>query len=130
MMLLGLFVACQADERPEATEYGYPSEYGGYYVKFETTPADIPLNEEFQVSIHTYAAEEPTTILTDVTIQIDAQMPEHNHGMNQMPLVTTTDEGTIAEGMLFHMTGYWEVMVLIQQENKRETAYIPVDCCL
>lgn len=130
MIILSLFMACQGNERPEETEYGYPSEYGGYYVTFETTPTPIPLNEEFQVSLQAYSAEQPTAMLTDITMQVDAQMPDHNHGMNQSPIVTMTDQGAIAEGMLFHMTGYWEIIVSVQQENKRETVYIPVDCCL
>ena len=129
MLFLGLLIGCQSDKIIEETEYGFSSEYGGYYVKYESSPATIPLNEEFSIEIKVYSAETPTTQLTDITIEVDAEMPEHNHGMNQLPIVTIEEGTATAAGMLFHMTGYWEILVLINEANKRETAYIPVECC-
>ena len=129
MLFFGLLLGCQTDKRTEETEYGFSSEYGGYYVQYESTPATIPLNEEFSLEIKAYSAEDPTTQLTNITIEVDAEMPEHNHGMNQLPTVTMTDGTAIVDGMLFHMTGYWDVLVLINESSKRETVYIPVDCC-
>jgi len=44
------------------------------------------------------------------SVRIDAAMPEHGHGMNYRPGVTTTAPGVYrAEGMLFHMPGRWDL---------------------
>ena len=129
ILMIMLMIGCQEKEEHVETQYGFPSEYGGYYVKYSSSPDPIPFNEEFNIEITAYAAENPTDTLTDFTIEVDAQMPEHNHGMNQRPNVTMEEGLALAEGMLFHMTGYWEIVILINQENKRETVYLPVDCC-
>ncbi len=44
-------------------------------------------------------------------IVVDAQMPEHGHGMNVAPTILLDEQGGRADGMLFHMTGRWEVDV-------------------
>jgi hypothetical protein len=42
--------------------------------------------------------------------RVDAAMPQHGHGMNVAPVVKATAPGQYrAEGMLFHMPGYWEL---------------------
>ena len=43
-------------------------------------------------------------------LRVDAAMPQHGHGMNVAPTVKQTGPGEFrAEGMLFHMPGYWEL---------------------
>jgi len=43
-------------------------------------------------------------------VRVDANMPEHRHGMNYRPVVTTTAPGVYrAEGLLFHMPGRWDL---------------------
>ena len=42
-------------------------------------------------------------------VKVDAQMPEHRHGMNYAPSVTKTGpQRWRAEGLMFHMPGKWE----------------------
>ena len=44
------------------------------------------------------------------TLKVDAQMPEHRHGMNYRPEAKRTGEGRWrVEGMMFHMPGRWEI---------------------
>lgn len=45
-------------------------------------------------------------------IIVDAQMPEHAHGMNVAPTISLDKNGSgRSDGMLFHMSGRWEVDV-------------------
>ncbi len=54
---------------------------------------------------------------------VDAQMPEHHHGMNVQPSIEVGDDGRArADGMLFHMTGRWEVDVDIDDGVTSERA--------
>jgi hypothetical protein len=43
-------------------------------------------------------------------LKVDAQMPEHRHGMNYVPTVKALGPGRWhAEGLMFHMPGRWEL---------------------
>jgi hypothetical protein len=43
-------------------------------------------------------------------VRVDAQMPEHKHGMNYRPSVALRGPGQYrAEGLMFHMPGHWEL---------------------
>lgn len=42
-------------------------------------------------------------------LRVDATMPEHRHGMNYRPRLVPQGEGWRAEGLLFHMSGRWEL---------------------
>jgi hypothetical protein len=44
-------------------------------------------------------------------VRVDAQMPEHRHGMNYKASVRAEGGGRYrAEGLMFHMPGRWELM--------------------
>ncbi len=45
-------------------------------------------------------------------LRVDAQMPEHRHGMNYRPSVQALGAGHWrAEGLLWHMPGRWELLL-------------------
>ena len=47
---------------------------------------------------------------TTLSLEVDAAMPHHRHGMNRLPRMITQGNGRFrAEGMLFHMEGRWEL---------------------
>jgi len=47
--------------------------------------------------------------------KVDATMPEHRHGMNYRPAITSLDGGRFRiEGMMFHMAGRWELAFEVQ----------------
>ena len=51
-------------------------------------------------------------------LQVDARMPEHRHGMNYRPSVKRLAPGRWrAEGLLFHMTGKWEFVFVVDGER-------------
>ncbi len=48
-------------------------------------------------------------------LRVDAQMPEHRHGMNYRPSLKQLAPGQWrAEGLLFHMPGRWELVFDVQ----------------
>ena len=52
------------------------------------------------------------------TLQIDAHMPEHRHGMNYKPEVKLLAPGRWrAEGLMFHMPGKWEFVFVVDGER-------------
>jgi len=84
---------------------------GGEYVVFlRTDPSPIPENAEFSATVWVFARLEKEKALTDVTLDVDAFMPEHGHGMNRVPEITKRDDGGFdVKGLLLHMGGKWEL---------------------
>jgi len=65
---------------------------------------------------------------TDLEVLVDARMPAHFHGMNRVPKITRGTGNTWkAEGLLFHMSGHWELYVDITQGAATERAQLDVD---
>jgi len=78
-----------------------------YVVVYRTTPAPVPMGRHFTVDIAVCAqggASPPERLV------LDAQMPEHRHGMNYKAVVKPAGAGRFhAEGLMFHMPGRWEL---------------------
>ena len=126
-MILGLLLACGDKENSSTTE-GY-TDGGSYYVAYETTPSPIPFNEEFSVTVSVFDTEEKTNQLTDIIVDVDATMPAHGHGMNLDPILTGPTDGIfLAEGLLWHMEGEWELGIYISGETNENIAFT-VSCC-
>jgi cytochrome c peroxidase len=52
------------------------------------------------------------------TLAVDAQMPEHRHGMNYRPEVKKVAPGRWrADGLLFHMPGKWQLEFVVDGER-------------
>jgi cytochrome c peroxidase len=52
------------------------------------------------------------------SLKVDAHMPEHRHGMNYAPKVTTLAAGRWrAEGLMLHMPGKWEFVFVVDGER-------------
>jgi cytochrome c peroxidase len=55
------------------------------------------------------------------TLKVEAQMPEHRHGMNYAPSVTALGPGRWrAEGLMFHMPGRWEFVFELRSKNSSD----------
>ncbi|MGE5337810.1 MAG: hypothetical protein ACM3PU_08270 [Gemmatimonadota bacterium] len=55
-------------------------------------------------------------------LRVDAQMPEHRHGMNYRPTVSSRGEGRFAvAGLLLHMPGRWELSFELRGVDGAET---------
>jgi hypothetical protein len=84
-------------------------------VVFRTVPATIEIGRHFAVEAIVCAKPPPRGL------RVDAQMPEHRHGMNYRPHVSATTEGRyIADGFLFHMPGRWELVFDVERGGRTE----------
>jgi hypothetical protein len=61
-------------------------------------------------------------------IDVDGGMPKHNHGLPTIPRVTEELGGGDykLDGMRFHMSGYWEIVVTITTDNGTSKVIIPL----
>ena len=124
-MVLLTFLACEDDKAVFETE-GFTSE-GSYYVSYDTDPTPIPLNTPFVLGVEVYTDDSKSTPVSDITVDVDAEMPAHGHGMNVSIDAEDMGEGRFeAEGFLFHMSGYWEIIVYVNGEDGSEDIRFPV----
>lgn len=93
-----------------------------FVVRLETLPDPPPLNEMFQVRVTVFDAKTPTQPHRDATIEVDAVMPEHGHGMNTRPSGDWHGDAYVADGLLFHMPGKWQLWVDVTRQGRRERA--------
>ena len=56
------------------------------------------------------------------SLAVDAAMPEHEHGMNTQPQVERAGDRFVVRGMMFHMSGYWEMYFDVEHEGVTERA--------
>lgn len=92
-----------------------------YVVRYSTRPSAIPANEMFAIDfLICDASGRPAG---DVDVRVDAAMPHHGHGMKTSPIVEKGGGGRFAaKGMLFHMSGRWELYFDVRREGVTERA--------
>lgn len=82
-----------------------------FQIKFRPDPFPIEAGKPFLLHVEVglnpihspYSMEGPS-------LNVDAAMPEHRHGMNTQPRVTQAGPGKYeVKGMLLHMSGRWEL---------------------
>lgn len=99
---------------------------GAYKVTYSTRPEPIPLNDHFSVEV-SVASTDSADLPGDLSVQVDADMPAHGHGINTAPVIRRLDSGRfVAEGMLLHMPGEWELYVDVIQGPVRDRAIFPL----
>ena len=75
-------------------------------------PGAIPMAQHFSIEVQLCAGAMPSAA---TLARLDATMPEHRHGMNYRPRLTALGEGRFrAEGMMFHMSGRWQLEFEVQ----------------
>ncbi len=97
---------------------------GTYMVAYSTMPSPIPLNEDFMVMVQ--LTDMDGTALQATSLDVDATMPDHGHGMNVDPMIMDMGDGMWhADGMRLLMEVYWELVVSVDGV----TAAFDIDCC-
>ena len=87
----------------------------GIAVVFQARPPAIEVGRHFSLEIRA-CADGAAPLLT----RVDADMPEHRHGMNYRPSLTATGDGRyVADGLLFHMPGRWRLSFDVEREGRR-----------
>ena len=84
--------------------------------------SELPIvRRRFTIELNIESTRHPKEL--PKSVMVDAQMPEHAHGMNVAPTIILEKSGMCrAEGMLFHMSGRWEVDVDIDDGTTIERA--------
>lgn len=103
------------------------SNAGKYFVSVTTHPSPIPDNELFELDLYIAAAAHRDKPLTDIDVRVDAQMPEHQHGMVTQPNLVRVGDHFRVEGMQFHMSGHWELYVDISAGGETERAQFRIE---
>ncbi len=80
---------------------------GRYTIAYATAPSPVVVGEHFRVD---FAVCAKAGAPAPQAVRIDANMPEHRHGMNYRAKVTSPRPGIYrGEGLLFHMPGRWDL---------------------
>ena len=112
---------------PSPLPYGGVSNDGTYFVRYRPSPDPIPENEPFALEVQVFEDEGHSRLATDIALRADAGMPQHRHGMIRAPEVAEKGPGQFqVEGMLFHMSGAWELYFDIRREAITERAQFEV----
>jgi hypothetical protein len=70
-------------------------------------PAAIPVAKHFALTVQLC---EGSAASRAVLKKVDATMPEHRHGMNYQPRISSLGDGRFrVEGLMFHMSGRWQI---------------------
>jgi hypothetical protein len=127
MLPLLILLSC-GDKDITSSFEGY-TDGASYFVSYETIPDPIPFNEEFNILVSVHDTDEKLNQITDVTIDVDATMPAHGHGMNIEPIISSTEDGTfLAEGLLWHMEGEWEIVIYVSGVTNENIGFT-LSCC-
>ena len=118
VVLAALLLTAAAAEACEVPADFTPSgrvEAPGVVVVFRTVPPAIEIGQHFAVDT-LVCGDGAAPVLT----RIDATMPEHRHGMNYRPTLVTRGAGRyVAEGLMFHMPGRWELTFDVESAGRR-----------
>jgi hypothetical protein len=94
-------------------------------VIYRTVPAVIEVSRPFVVEAVVCPAQ-PAGAASGLLV--DAYMPAHRHGMNYRPRVSRKDDGTyVAEGLLFHMPGQWQLRFDVERGGRTERLSHDID---
>jgi hypothetical protein len=84
---------------------------------YRTVPAPIAVGKHFAVDTVVCARGGAGAS----GLRVDAQMPEHRHGMNYRATVKPQGDGRFrADGLLFHMPGRWQFVFDVETGTRRE----------
>lgn len=88
-----------------------------YMLAFRSDPMRIETGEPFALVMNVCTKNGKPAEL----VAVDAQMPEHRHGMNYRPSIVAAENGRYrAEGLVFHMPGRWELTFDVRAGEETE----------
>jgi len=97
------------------------SNQGVYQVSYTPRRGPIVIDQIHTWTIH--VATPDGRPVTDATITVDGDMPQHGHGLPTQPQVTKHLGGGdyLVEGMKFQMGGWWVVDFTIDAHDQHDT---------
>jgi len=103
------------------------TESGRYVIQYSTDPSPVPRNEmfEMQVSVREPLKKGPAE---HISLEVDAGMPGHGHGMNTSPVVKGSPaDGFRVHGMCLHMAGDWELTFTVRRGVMSDRGVVQVN---
>jgi YtkA-like protein len=83
---------------------------GDWRIVYKIADGPVRRGETFSIDAWVFAADAPEKPRADVSLAVDAAMPQHGHGMNRVPHVENLGAGRFRiDGLDFHMPGKWEL---------------------
>jgi hypothetical protein len=101
--------------------------HAGEFIVTYTTP-DGPPEINRMHSWILYVESDTGEPIEGAEIEVDGGMPAHDHGLPTQPRVTEDLGGGYyrLDGVRFHMSGYWEMVVTIRSDEAEDTVVIPL----
>lgn len=136
----GMLVLCACEplfeDVPDAADLDYSTEKytqdGRYWIEYQPQPAPIPYNDYFEIVLFVFE-EDQVTPMPDAALDLDATMPHNGnpHGMTTEPVIVPNGDGSYeVDGMLFHMSGLWNVDVYVGETDVVDDGVrFYVECC-
>ena len=94
-----------------------------YEIAFRPVPAPIAAGAHFALDLT--VCPRPG-VAPPRALAVDAQMPEHRHGMNYRAVVTALGGARYrAEGLMFHMPGRWDLIFDVASAEGGERLVAP-----
>jgi hypothetical protein len=117
-----------APQAPAAPSVALPSNAGGFVVHYRVVQGAWAFGQPLDLDVWVASAAAPDVRLTDVALAVDAEMPEHQHGLTRVPRVERRADGSFrVEGLRFHMPGWWELLFDVTRGPWTERAQQRVD---
>jgi hypothetical protein len=115
-------------EVPANLDYGQVrlSEQSVYRVSYRADSgadsAPIPINRMHSWTLHVETADGRP--VSDATVQVDGDMPQHMHGLPTRPRVTRNlgNGDYLVEGVKFQMGGWWVMAFTVSAEGRSDVA--------
>ena len=100
---------------------------GTFRVHHASEPAEIERGKPFRLRAW-ITREGSRELVPWADLSVDADMPEHLHGMNRVPKVARQADGSfLVEGMLFHMPGRWDLYFDVHEAAIVERAQVAME---
>ena len=111
-------------EVPANLDYGQVrlSEQSVYRVSYRADSAPIPINRMHTWTLHVETADGRP--VSDATVQVDGDIPQHMHGLPTRPRVTRNlgNGDYLVEGIKFQMGGWWVMSFAVSADGRSDVA--------
>ena len=121
MLMAVMLLAIQVLAQPEGEVF--TSERGLFRVAYESQLVPIAINRMHSWTLS--VTDQDGAPVTGAEIAIKGGMPQHNHGLATAPTIEPAGEGRyLLQGLRFHMMGYWELELTIDDGNAKDSVVI------
>jgi hypothetical protein len=121
LLLMSLGIAMAQENNPDQSWF---TRSGYYRVSYTSQLQPLAINRIHDWVFHIENSDGAP--IENATVSVTGGMPEHNHGLPTDPQMTESlgNGDYVLAGMRFHMNGYWELKVTVDDSGRRDTVII------